>query len=99
MTDETADPEELLVSKLDPNTFVGFATDLRQNMSKYMSKVTEGERLLVTDRNKPVAMLAPPPTTGPKLDRMIAAGLVHPPRSATHPDPLPSDGSGRFSMR
>lgn len=75
---------------------VGVA-ELRQNLSKYLRRVENGERLVVTDRNKPVAMLGPPPATGPKLDRMIAAGLVQAPRSATRPDPMPGDGSNRFT--
>lgn len=75
---------------------VGVA-ELRQNLSKYLRRVENGERLVVTDRNKPVAMLGPPPVTGPKLDRMIAAGLVQPPQRAALPEPMPGDGTNRFS--
>lgn len=75
---------------------VGVA-ELRQNLSKYLRRVENGERLVVTDRNKPVAMLGPPPTTGPKLDRMIAAGLVEAPKSATWPEPIPGDGTRSLS--
>lgn len=78
------------------NSTVGVA-ELRQNLSKYLRRIEKGERLVVTDRNKPVAMLGPPPTTGPKLDRMIAAGLVEAPRSAARPEPLPGDGTSSFS--
>lgn len=64
---------------------VGIA-ELRQNLSKYLRRVEEGERLVVTDRNRPVAELGPPPTTGSALDRLIAEGKVNPPK---HPGPLP----------
>jgi prevent-host-death family protein len=59
---------------------VGIA-ELRQNLSKYLRRVEAGERLVVTDRNKPVAELGPPPTTGSALDRLIAEGKVRPPKS------------------
>ena len=54
---------------------VGIA-ELRQNLSRYLRRVEEGERLLVTDRNRPVAELGPPPSTGDALDRLIATGKV-----------------------
>jgi prevent-host-death family protein len=54
---------------------VGVA-ELRRNLSTYLRRVSRGERLLVTDRNRPVAELGPAPATGPDLDRLIAAGRV-----------------------
>jgi prevent-host-death family protein len=67
---------------------VGIA-ELRQNLSKYLRRVEAGERLVVTDRNKPVAELGPPPTTGSALDRLIAEGKVRPPKSRRgFPEPL-----------
>lgn len=66
---------------------VGIA-QLRQNLSLYLRKVAEGERLIVTDRNKPVAELVPP-TTGSRLDQLIAEGKVKPPkRRGPFPPPL-----------
>ena len=52
---------------------VGIA-ELRQNLSRYLERVERGERLVVTDRNRPVAELGPPPTTGAALDRLIVEG-------------------------
>jgi prevent-host-death family protein len=52
---------------------VGVA-ELRQNMSKYLRLVGRGERLVVTERNKPVAELGPPPSTGKALDRLLPKG-------------------------
>ncbi|CAN5599287.1 hypothetical protein BH24CHL9_BH24CHL9_04090 [soil metagenome] len=54
---------------------VGVA-ELRQNLSRYLRRVQQGERLLVTDRNRPIAELGPPATSGAALDRLIAEGRV-----------------------
>ena len=58
---------------------VGVA-ELRQNLSKYLRRVADGERLVVTDRNKPVAQLMPPPGTASRIDELIAEGKVRPPK-------------------
>ena len=68
-------------------TTVGVA-ELRQNLSKYLRLVEQGERLVVTDRNRPVAELGPPPSTGAALDRLIAEGRVSPPARRGLPEPL-----------
>lgn len=70
---------------------VGIA-ELRQNLTRYLRRVAEGERLVVTDRNRPVAELGPPPATGAALDRLIAAGRVSPPARRVLPAPLQLDG-------
>jgi prevent-host-death family protein len=70
---------------------VGVA-ELRQNLSRYLRRVQQGERLLVTDRNRPVAELGPPPSTGAALDRLIAAGKVARPIRRGLPGPLRMDG-------
>lgn len=66
---------------------VGVA-ELRQNLSVYLRRIEKGERLVVTDRNRPVAELGPVPSTGSKLDRLIAEGRVIPPRRSSLPEPL-----------
>jgi len=70
---------------------VGVA-ELRQNLSRYLRRVEQGERLVVTDHNRPVAELGPPPRTGAALDRLIAEGRVSPPARRRLPDPLQMDG-------
>jgi prevent-host-death family protein len=70
---------------------VGIA-ELRQNLSRYLRRVARGERLLVTDRNRPVAELGPPPSTGAELDRLIAEGRVSRPIRPSLPEPLELDG-------
>jgi prevent-host-death family protein len=77
---------------------VGIA-ELRQNLSVYLGRVKKGERLLVTDRNRPVAELGPAPTTGPDLDRLIAEGRVTPPTRAVLPEPLELAGNPRALSR
>lgn len=66
---------------------VGVA-ELRQNLSRYLRRVERGERLVVTDRNRPVAELGPPASTGAALDRLIAEGRVSRPVRRGLPKPL-----------
>lgn len=70
---------------------VGIA-ELRQHLTRYLQRVAQGERLIVTDRNRPVAELGPPPTTGAALDRLIADGRVSRPKR--HGLPLSIDLGG-----
>jgi prevent-host-death family protein len=72
---------------------VGVA-ELRQNLSVYLRRVSRGERLVVTDRNRPVAELGPAPT-GADLDRLIAAGRVSRPARSGLPGPLELKGDPR----
>lgn len=71
---------------------VGIA-ELRQNLTRYLQRVARGERLVVTDRNRPVAELGPPPTTGAALDRLIADGRVSRPTRRGLPPRLELGGS------
>jgi prevent-host-death family protein len=70
---------------------VGIA-ELRQHLSRYLRRVERGERLLVTDRNRPVAELGPPPSDGSELDRLIVQGRVSRPTRRGLPDPLQLEG-------
>ena len=82
---------------VSPRT-VGVA-ELRQNLSRFLKLVARGERLLVTDHNRPVAELGPPSTTGAALDRLIADGRVARPRRRGLPEPLHLDGDARALSR
>ena len=73
------------------NDSVGVA-ELRRNLSRYLRRVQRGERLIVTDHNRPVAELGPPATSGAALDRLIAEGRVTRPSRRGLPDPLELDG-------
>lgn len=48
--------------------------ELRQNLSRYLRRVADGERLVVTERRRPVAMLGPLPEEDDILEQMIATG-------------------------
>lgn len=52
--------------------------ELRQNLSVYLRRVEAGETLEVTERGKPVALLAPLPGRQSILDRLIAEGKARP---------------------
>ena len=73
--------------------------ELRQDLSKYLSRVERGERLLVTDRNRPVAELGPPPTVGAELDRLILEGRVSRPLRRGRPEPLRLNGDPQALSR
>jgi prevent-host-death family protein len=70
---------------------VGVA-ELRRNLSRYLRRVERGERLLVTDRNRPVAELGPPPTSASAIDRLILEGRLTRPKRRGLPEPLQLDG-------
>jgi prevent-host-death family protein len=52
--------------------------ELRQNASKYIERVKDGETLEITERGRPVAMLAPVPETRSVIDRLVAEGRAWP---------------------
>lgn len=70
---------------------VGVA-ELRQNLSKFLQRAVQGERLIITDHNRPIAELGPPPTTGSDLDRLIAEGRVSRPARRQLPGPCSIGG-------
>jgi prevent-host-death family protein len=53
--------------------------ELRQNLSLYLRRVIAGERLQVTERGKPVAVLGPVESESP-LQRLVGSGRVRPPQ-------------------
>lgn len=61
---------------------VGIA-ELRQNLSQHLKRVRAGERIVVTDHNRPVATLGPPPGQETALERLIAEGRLVAPTGPT----------------
>ena len=55
--------------------------ELRQNASRYLARVANGERLEVTDRGHPVALLVP--VGSQRWDDLLRRGLLHPPLEDT----------------
>jgi prevent-host-death family protein len=51
--------------------------ELRQHASRYLRRVEAGETIEVTDRGRPVALLAPIPRSS-QWDRLVAAGRLRP---------------------
>jgi prevent-host-death family protein len=65
--------------------------ELRADLSRYVKRVRTGDEIVVTDRGKPVARLAP--LKGERtIDRLIREGLVTPAprpwRGRTLPEPI-----------
>ena len=52
--------------------------ELRQNLSVYLARVKEGERLEVTEYGVPVALLVPLPPAGDQIARLVAEGKMIP---------------------
>jgi prevent-host-death family protein len=48
--------------------------ELRQDLSRYLRRVRAGERLVVTERGHPLAVLVPWADDADTLDRLIADG-------------------------
>lgn len=51
--------------------------ELRQDASRYLRAVQEGETFEVTDRGHPVALLVPIPSAG-RVERLAASGRLVP---------------------
>jgi prevent-host-death family protein len=64
--------------------------ELRQRASELLRRVEAGESFEVTDRGRPVAVLAPLPNQGP-LDRLRTSGELTPAQRGLSdlPEPLP----------
>lgn len=61
--------------------------DLKNNLSRYLERVREGEELIVTDRGRPVARLASLDASTDRLADLIAAGVIRPAKRATRRPP------------
>jgi len=52
--------------------------DLKNNLSRYLDRVRNGEEIIVTDRGRPVARLSALDSSMDHLSDLIAAGVVRP---------------------
>jgi prevent-host-death family protein len=68
--------------------------ELRQNLSIYLRRVKAGERLVVTERNLPVAELVPLDADLDPIERMIAEGKLWPPTRSLRDLPPPVEVPG-----
>lgn len=61
--------------------------DLKNQLSRYLDRVQEGGEVIVTERGRPVARLAPLDHSTDRLAALMASGVVRPPRSTTRRRP------------
>lgn len=67
--------------------------ELRQNLSIYLDRVKEGERLIVTEHGHEVALLTPlPPRELNVLERLVAEGKATAPTKSLKNLTLPKPG-------
>jgi prevent-host-death family protein len=71
--------------------------ELRQHLSRYLQRVALGERLVVTERRRPVAMLGPLPEDDDLLEYLIATGEASKPAGDLLDLPAPRSAEGLSS--
>jgi prevent-host-death family protein len=70
--------------------------ELRNNLSRYLDRVREGEEVVVTDRGRAIARVLP--VDGERtLDRLIRDGVVSPAKARKRARPTPVVASGTVS--
>ena len=57
--------------------------ELRQNASRYLARVANGEAIEVTDRGRPIARLVPVPSGENALTELLRSGRLKTPESDT----------------
>lgn len=72
--------------------------ELRQNLSVYLARLSEGTVYRVTDRGHAVALLIPLPTASTSVERLVATGRAEPAkRDLLSLGPPPGKASGALS--
>lgn len=68
--------------------------ELRDNLSRYLARVKEGEEIVVTDHGHPVAFIVPRPRSD-RLQELIAESRARAPQRRTRklPEPISYEGS------
>lgn len=68
--------------------------ELRDHLSAYLDEVKAGNEIVITERGRAIAKIAPS-STASRLDQLIAAGVVTPPSRPREPSStwgtLPAD--------
>ena len=54
---------------------------LKNNLSRYLDRVQQGEEIIVTEHGKPVARLSAVDEATDRLAALVASGAVRPPRT------------------
>lgn len=71
--------------------------DLKNNLSRYLERVRDGEEVVVTDHGRPVARLTSIDAPTSRLAELVAAGLVTPPKTRRRSAPKPIKTAGTVS--
>ena len=61
--------------------------DLKNNLSKYLERVRNGEDVIVTQHGRPVARLSAMDHPSDRLAQLIASGVVRPPKDTARHRP------------
>jgi prevent-host-death family protein len=61
--------------------------ELKNQLSRYLGRVQDGEEVIVTERGRPIARLSPIDHSTDRLADLVASGAVRPPRSTTRRRP------------
>ena len=75
--------------------------ELKNQLSRYLKRVKAGEQLMVTERGKPVAVIAPPSVTrrDRRIEALLREGMARweggKPRGARHPPRIKGPSVGR----
>ena len=72
--------------------------ELKQRLSEYLDRAAHGERIIVTHRGRPRAMIGPLPG-GDNVRRGVEEGWITPPRVAGPLPPPPQRGRASASVR
>jgi len=72
--------------------------DLKQHLSAYLDRASQGERITVTDRGRPKAVLGPLPG-GDHVARGIVEGWITQPSDATALPPAPQRYRSAVTVR
>lgn len=62
--------------------------DLKNNLSRYLDRVREGDEVIVTDRGRPIARLAALDQATDRLAELVATGAVRKPKGDTRHRPV-----------
>ena len=72
--------------------------ELRQNISKYLRRVIQGERLRVLSRGRPVAILGPLTDGSGPITRLVAEGRLAPARGTVGDLGAPIEAGAAMSI-
>lgn len=67
-------------------------TELHDNLQAYLKRAEQGERLIVTDHDRPVAEVGPPARERVTIEQLIAEGRATRPTRRGLPEPLKLGG-------